>query len=315
MDFKLGVPFCNPFRSDRNPSMSIFRTRQGVLYHTDWADTFFKGTVTDLVAQLYSLDFNDTLRRIDRDMKLGITNPGENGYQKIIEHYRRPTEKEEEDAKAPTLIQAITRKFDTADLAYWEKYAVTHKDLLDLRNSHESVEIYAIKKLWVDKRKVSLRETELCFGYLFNHLYWKIYRPERAKGDHKWFTSTPYRLMYGLCNIPPEKGSKIIVTKSVKDYMVLKKVSSYICGVQGESIEAINEENLALLRGTDNQVYINFDGDKPGKDNSMKFTKAYGFKHINVPDFYVEQGIKDFADLAKERGIQTVIDYFRMKGL
>jgi len=41
----------------------------------------------------------------------------------------------------------------------------------------------------------------------------------------------------------------------------------------------------------------------------------HGFNYINVPRKYLVEGIKDWADLAKTHGMQTIENYLKEKGL
>jgi hypothetical protein len=49
--------------------------------------------------------------------------------------------------------------------------------------------------------------------------------------------------------------------------------------------------------------------------NSQQITKLFGFDYCNVPKQYLHQGVKDWADLAKDFGMNAVENYLRKKQL
>ena len=68
-----------------------------------------------------------------------------------------------------------------------------------------------------------------------------------------------------------------------------------------------------INRLKDKKVLINYDSDPPGKANSRKLTEKFGYSHVNVPDNLWP--IKDFADMIKEYGTETVKNYLKSKGI
>ena len=52
--------------------------------------------------------------------------------------------------------------------------------------------------------------------------------------------NVPLQTSWGLENINEEQNT--IITKSLKDYMVVKKVYNHVAGVQNESLAAFSEE-------------------------------------------------------------------------
>ena len=72
--------------------------------------------------------------------------------------------------------------------------------------------------------------------------------------------------------------------------------------------------NTPIKKGK--EVWISYDSDPAGKKASIKITKEFGFKHINVPDNYWEEdGIKDWADVYNKYGSNPIIEHFKKKGL
>lgn len=300
-DFQFGKAFTSPLREDdRVPSFAINVGRTGNLFHLDYGDPLKRGGCVDFVMQLYGVSFDKALRMIDQDLKVGITSG--KGSQDIIRP--RPVIKVE---KEPAFIQVVTRKFDSAELAYWNSYHTSEQEL-------KENDIYAIKKLYVDRQLIGYTPGTLQFAYLFEDK-WKIYRPEMPK-DRKWISNVPNDYMSGMHRITPG-CQKAVVTKSKKDEIVLAKIVPHVCSVQSESIVSINNENISLLRERCGKVYVNFDSDNVGVQ-ACKYYNQFGFGWVNCPWGYTKpngEAIKDFADLARYYGMQEVISHFKLKGI
>ena len=111
------------------------------------------------------------------------------------------------------------------------------------------------------------------------------------------------------------KADKVMITKSRKCRIVLTKLLPewVIVNVQNESMLCYNEEFVKLLEGK--EVVVNYDNDPPGKKASISVTEKFGYKHINVPDLYLEENVKDFSDMYRVYGAQPILEHFTIKGL
>ena len=300
--WKMNQVTLSPFRNEHNPSFLI-GNKYGNLSFVDFADGSIKGDCFTFVKLLYNLaSINDVLLLIDRDFGLGISNGvATEEYKKITAEYAQP----EETGKRYSLIQAVTRKFTKEELAYWNEY---HQDLQDLRDNN----IYSIDKLYLNKQRFSLKETDLRFGYLYNG-HWKIYRPFVDR-KIKWVpNNVPITEMDGRENIINCKVA--FINKSKKDYMVMKKVFPCSCAVQNEGIACFSPENLEYIKANSDAQILSFDSDVAGVKNSQQITKLFDFGYTNVPRKYLAEGIKDWADLAKAHGMKAIEDYLIEKQL
>lgn len=299
-DFTEGKATHSPFRQDENPSFCISRGNNGRLHHIDFADSTKKGSCVDLVMQLYNLNLVEALLKIDNDFCLGIKSKEEKEYIKTISNVTHTPEE-------PSLIQVVSRPFDTADLAYWNQYTIDRRDL-------KENDVYAVKKLYINGRKIPQKDTDMIFGYLYEDR-WKIYKPFATRKD-KWKMNFPNNWMSGLHRIKP--GSDVtLVTKAKKDEMILSKLVTSTCSTQNESEDAITKDNLSLLQANSDRVLINFDSDETGVRASRHFNQ-YGFGWINCPGTYVNpegKRIKDFADLVHYYGMDELIKLFKHKNL
>lgn len=291
----------SPFRKENNPSFLI-SNRGGGLHFVDFADTSKRGDCFTFVKQLYNLsNIDEVLKMIDKDFGLGISTGIVGDYKKITQQYSQP----EELGKRYSLIQVQVRKFTNEELAYWNQY---HQDITDLQKEN----IFSIDKLYLNRQLFSLKPTELRFGYFYDG-NWKIYRPYGTSKE-KWVpNNVPITTMEGKQNI--NNCELAFINKSKKDYMVIKKLFPNTCAVQNEGIACFSEENINFLKSNSKKQVLSFDSDSTGVENSKLITSTFDFDYCNVPRSYLSDGIKDWADLAKEYGMSTVEKILIKKGI
>jgi hypothetical protein len=291
----------SPFRNEKNPSF-IISNRNNELFFIDFTDTSKKGNCFHFVKELFHLaNIDEVLKLIDKDFSLGILSGSTPNYERIVSEYKQP----EETIKKYSLIQVKTRKFTHEELAYWNEY---HQDISDLKDNN----IYSVDKVYLNKQLFTLKDTELRFGYFYDN-HWKIYKPHAEK-KYKWVpNNVPITAMDGLENIKDSEFA--FINKSKKDYMVIKKLLPNTCAVQNEGMACFSEENIDYLKANSKKQILSFDADVTGVKNSQQITELFGFDYCNVPKQYLHQGVKDWADLAKDFGMNTVENYLKRKQL
>lgn len=299
--WKINRATYSPFRQENNPSF-VIGNKHGRLSFIDFADSSKRGDCFQFVKLLFNLSsMDDVLKLIDKDFGLGIHGKSTGEYKKITAEYQQP----EDLGKRYSLIQVITRKFTNEELAYWNQY---YQSLDDLRANG----VYAIKTLYLNKQRFPLKETELRFGYLYDG-HWKIYRPY-ADRKSKWVpNNVPITTMDGKEDIV--NCSVAFINKSKKDYMVMKKVFPCCCAVQNEGIGCFSPENVEYLKANSDRQILSFDADDAGVKNSQQITKLFDFEYANVPRKYLQEGIKDWADLARVHGLSTIEEILKQKHL
>lgn len=311
--FKLGSSMKSPFRRDSSPSFSI-------TVNPNWLKLMWKDFGTDevgdcfkLVAKLNSIGYRQAIEKVAEDFGLLKGKPTVTK-KEILEarNFR------EEFQKKEYLIQVERRKMTSEELAYWAQYNITQEELSRNR-------IYGISKLWFNKKKMYLDVSKLHFAYYFEDVdKWKIYTPDSK--DFKWFGNVSTFQMEGLEDLQLIKsdgiiespGSPVIITKSRKDRMILKKLYPNVCSCQNESEHAIPRD-MDVLFDMAEAKYCWFDSDEPGKTANRKLNHR-GYKWINVPNtLYERLGIKDPGDVIKtfgwENGSQILIKELKKKGL
>ena len=290
----------SPFRNESRPSFTIY-SKDGRVFYLDFSDPHHRGDCFNFVQQLFNVSLTDCLEIIDRDFNLGIKNKKREdlpNHTEIVAQYKQPEKLE----KKYSHIQVITRSFTNEELAYWNEY---YQDVEDLKENN----VYSIKKLYLNRRIIHLKETELRFGYFYDG-HWKIYRPFNK--DFKWFpNNTPITAMDGKDNLEPDQPA--FINKSKKDYMVMRKIYPHTCAVQNEGVACFSKENVEYLKHYSSKQILSFDSDVAGVKNSKMVTEMFNFEYCNVPRYYLQEGIKDWADLAKKYGLQIIEHYLKQQ--
>jgi len=301
-NWKINNATLSPFRNESNPSF-VIGNKRGFLSFIDFGDTSKRGDCFTFVKMLFNLSsIDDVLRMIDKDFGLGfLAGTSTDKYKSIQKEYKQP----EDLGKRYSLIQVVTRKFTKEELAYWNQY---YQSLDDLRANN----VYSIKEMFLNRKRFPLKETDLRFGYLYDG-HWKIYRPFGDKKS-KWVpNNVPITAMDGREDI--KNCSVAFINKSKKDYMVMKKVFPCCCAVQNEGVACFSDENVEYLKANSDRQILSFDADEVGVKNSQMITKLFDFEYANVPRKYLTEGIKDWADLAKEHGLEAIESYLKHKQL
>ena len=298
-NWKINVVTYSPFRNEKNPSF-IIGYRGGALRFVDFGDSSKKGGCFNFVMMLFNVSLNDALLMIDRDFDLGIVSGSSTKeYERIVADYVQPTA----TSKREFFIQVKTRKFTHEELAYWNAY---YQDIDDLRANN----VYSIDTIYLNKQKFPIKDTELRFGYLYEG-HWKIYRPFADK-KNKWMpNNVPITMMDGLDDITD--CDVAFINKSKKDYMVMKKVFPCCCAVQNEGMGCFSEENVEFIKENSERQILSFDSDETGVKNSKLISDKFDFEYCNVPRIYLDEGIKDWADLARIHGLKTIEKYLTQK--
>lgn len=299
-DWKINNPTKSPFHKDDNPSFLI-GNKNGYLSFIDFSDTSKRGGCFDFVQMLFGLpSLFHVLQLIDKDFSLGISNGVVGDYKRIVSEYKQP----EDLGRRYSIIQVKTRKFTNLELEYWNGY---HQSIDDLKRE----KVYSLDKVYFNKQLFPLKETELRFGYYYEG-NWKIYRPFNPPKT-KWMPNNVHiTQMDGKQDIIGVDVA--LITKSRKDYMVMKKLIT-CCAVQNEGIGCFSPENVDYIDENVKRKVLSFDSDPTGVKNSKQITEMFGWEYCNTPRSYLSDGIKDWADLAKSYGMETIEKILKKKGI
>lgn len=188
-----------------------------------------------------------------------------------------------------TEIGVRTRKWDLRDKAFWaDKYGITSKQL-------EYYNIHPLEGMFINS--IYTQCQDIAYGYYFGRLpdgreAWKLYQPYAEK-KRKWRGNCPESLLQGFKEMEKE-GEVLLITKSLKDVVVLRKAGYPSFAPQAESVH-ISHEVMAELKKSFQTIIILYDNDAPGKAAA----EAIALDH-NLPLFFLPDGTKDASDFVEK---------------
>ena len=287
-DFKSGVVMNSPLRQDDKPSFSIFTDRKGTLRFKDFG-TGDTGDCFTFLQQLFGTDFYSSLIRITEDFKLDLMYDKRNVVHKPFDGFTTAIKELKFDAKKS--INVKTQPLTFVDKYYWKQYGI-YENILKLYN------VFSCKCVFIGDKVVGYyKNNDPIYGYMFykdNTYTWKIYRPLSLSG-YKWMSNTNRTIFQGWDQLP-ERGELIIITKSLKDVMVLRTLGFISAALQNE-ITNIKDTVARELYERFNIVYILNDFDYTGVRGANNLKKKYGFTPIFLQDFSTRHnGFKDISD-------------------
>jgi hypothetical protein len=164
-------------------------------------------------------------------------------------------------------IGIVRQNWAERDLEYWGQYNID-KDTLKKFN------VFVIKHYLSDGIvKWSYTEDNPMYAYKIDDKF-KIYRPKATKAI-KWRSSTTNANVQGLAQLK-KTGDILIITKSLKDVMVLYKMGIAAISPSSET-SFISDKLLTELQSRFKKIIVIFDRDSTGVTQLRKVCKE---KHI-----------------------------------
>lgn len=282
--FKPGLIYNSPFRKDTNPSFGIFLSkRTGKLLFKDHGSGVC-GDVIKFVREYTGIsNYNEVLQEIVKRLK--ITN-------KTVLKSTKPIESKE------TVIGIVRQAFTKIDEQYWGSYHIS-MPTLEKYNVH-SIKYYLcngiVKGIYKDENPM--------YAYkVYNNF--KIYRPLGDKFT-KWRNNLTEFDVQGYAQLP-KKGNLLIITKSLKDVMVLHEMGYNAVSPSSEST-FIPDIVLNDLKKRFKNILLCFDRDAPGVTNMRKVSLKTGLKGFLVHKSFKA---KDISDAVKTNGFESVHDWLK----
>lgn len=298
---KEGDCISSPFRKDNSPGCKFVR-EGGLLKLTDWASIGSKVNGVSIFSvdcfQSIQILNNIPLSMVYSRLQKAIDNSkdieiGEIETPKIIT--TRIKKKKEE-----SYIFYWRRKWNKWDYDFWSPYEITRKQLDE--DGIAPINAWAMQKKGKETKKYTCNHWN---SYVLNDISWKhrlkIYQPYSK--SMKFFGNVNKDDIGGLYTLK-EGNSPIIITKSYKDYRVLKNAGYNVIWFQNEGmLPDLNK----LKKHKHRKFLILFDNDKAGIKAAYKIRnlmRKAGFKTKAMclnRNFYKFNDVKDPSDLIKNR--------------
>lgn len=289
--------YISPFREDKHPSMSFLAISTEEILWKDWGDTAQESPlgVVSFVMKLYNCSYFEALSIINRDMCLGLEGLSTKADGKVNSPVNVPKKRPFEVNNKHKLIEIEAQIFKKEDVAYWESYGITLSTLIRYN-------VRTVKYVWLNGIMVRMySRSNPVYSYYLGEKdkkqYYKIYSPKSPK-HKKWLTNAPQNIIQGINNLT-WTDDKLIITKSLKDVMLLNEMGIDAVALQSET-SSLEERTATLFMASYDDIYVLFDNDETGVKFSAKLCKEYNtFKSIFIKNKFA---VKDISDFAKEYG-------------
>lgn len=297
----------SPFRDDSKPGCWFEYSISGKLKFVDWASNYVLNGAKivsidcfDAVKLHYNLsNFYETLEFIYKHLIEG----------KEITERQTPKKKAEKREKTPTTIHVETREFNQRDAQFWKKYGISSANLREDK-------VFAVKKYQILNSKSSgkiINTFGLSYAYTdFEDDKKKIYSPYASKIG-KFITNCGKDDVGGVSSLP-EEGDKLIISKSYKDYRVLRNQGYNAVWFQNEGMFPTPFTLLPILFGF-KEIIVFFDNDRAGIDSSKRLVeyikgldRTLSVREISLP---IIPGIKDPSDFIHKKGKEKLNEFLK----
>ena len=299
----LGVPiqtrtlFRSPLRKDKNPTCS-FKYFYGKLRFKDWAQTGMTKDCFDIVMEINRCSFGDALLIIARAFDLANVQPKHKPYRPQA----RQAYENEKSKGNKSIIGVETRDFTQVDVDYLKPFGIT-------RDLCERYRVYSLNRVWLNYRLMhTSTHGDPMLGYFLGldeqqNQKWKVYFYKRT-GRMRFMCNT--NRIQGLVQLP-ESASLLVLTKSLKDVMVLDSFGVPAIAMQSETAMPYDYIVDSLRERFRNIVSL-YDFDYAGIRTASKLKKEFGIRPFFLTDGRFDTrnfGAKDISDFIRDNGRDT----------
>lgn len=282
--YQIGKLMNSPLRHDDSiPSFAIYKARQGNLMFKDHG-TGDTGNALKFIKLYKGIQ---TREELEREL-LRIVRHTEPSKTIVSNNCSKPID------SYVSNIGIVRQPFTDVDKKYWKQFHIS----LDTLKKYQ---VFSIKYFLCNRVvKGTYKENNPMYAYKVDDKF-KIYRPLASKYT-KWRTNLTNLNVQGLSEIPQEGGDVLIITKSLKDVMVLHEMG--VDAIAGSSETTFIPDNvLKSLRRKYKHILILYDRDKIGVHNSRKLSKEY-----KLDAFLINKKFKakDISDAVKDNGFDTI---------
>lgn len=285
--------FSNPYRVDRHPTCQFYRAVGNTkLRMHDWTE-WFHGDCFDWVMFYRNENYSQALHSIANAFKLLDVD------EESIERVPVPTVHIE--AKLCEL-KVKRRGWLDIDRRFWGRWDFT-------RDTLNTFHVRPIQNAWLNDNQIYhyWGNNNIAYVYWFGGLDYKLYFPHESKG-RRFLHSNP-NILQGY-DMLPATGNVLVITKSLKDVMLLYQFGIPAIAPMSEA-QIILPEMYLLLKTRFDNIYSFYDYDYIGIKSMQKMKRMYGIQ----PLYLKPPQPKDFTDFYEAYGenetqllIQTVKD-------
>ena len=289
MEHYLGIPvkkglFKSPLRKDSKPTASFFRNKKGDLIFHDFRGDFY-GNFISVVMELFQCSYYKALKIIANDF--GINN---------YKNYEKHESKIEysgiifKETQSTSIIQVEKKEFSQKELDWWDSFGISKTTL-------SKYKVVSCSSIFLNGQYfTSSSDKSPIFGYYGGKKdgleLWRIYMP--TKKTFRFLSNWSSSIIQGSKQLI-ESGDYCILSKSLKDVMLLHEFNFISCAPNAESI-TISKSQFDKLNQKFNNIIIFFDNDLAGVQGAHRYKKQFNCKCIFIKRKYA----KDISDLYKK---------------
>lgn len=283
----------SPFRNDNRPSFGFYK-HNNTWFFKDLADES-SGTFVQFVQKMFNLEFKDAMNKIVWDLNLG-------GKDIKVE---RVYEVKEPQPKTYVQISFTPQPFKDRHHRFWNVVSCSE-------DWCKKYDCYAVKDLWIARRKYPISDTERVFAYLAkDEDKVKIYFPDRS-GIMRFRNSASYHYLWNYTNIKDQHHNTLIVQKSMKDLIVTSLIYPSVIATQAEAVKIFNDEVVQNIANISDDVCIFYGSDNDGVKKSTAITNEFGWKYMNTPNILLPD-INDAYSYVRKYGIKELEKLIKSK--
>lgn len=290
-----GVKYLAPYRNDKEEDC-YFEEYGDKLYFVDFASVPQSLNWYTFVGKcIKSSDHYTILNYITIELNLGKGNKS----LKKITAQKENTTVELKQVKKDRPITYLPRNFNHKDKHFWGKYNISRANL----EEDKVIPISMYQSISRLGETFTITTFDLMYAYTeFPIGKVKIYKPYGDKLS-KWFTNCNQNDVGGT---GPQSGELLLITKSYKDYRVVKNIGINSRWFQNEGMFPSVTIIKNLVKGFE-RVVIWFDNDEVGIKNAKLLVGVINSiipglaTAIHLDTSLLEESIKDPSDLVAKR--------------
>lgn len=284
--------FCSPLRRDKHPTCT-FNYGQSRLFFRDWSQPTYKDCF-DIVQDMYLVDFNTALQIIAEDFNL-TEKPSNSSLPVSGQTHKRENRKSEK-----SIIKVKTQAFTPVDKRYLQSYHIP-------LSVAKYFKVFSVKYAWLNGKQIyTFTKGDPCLAYYFGidsfgNQKWKLYFYKRR---NLWKFICNTSRINGWIQIP-ESGSKLVITKSMKDVLCLTKFKIPSIAMQGET-QIPYDYIIDELKTRYDQIVTFYDFDLTGIRAANTIKKLYGIPYVFLTNGRfntIDYGEKDISDYLQTNGV------------
>ena len=300
MEHYLGVPvkkglFRSPLRDDKNPTCAFYRNKRGDLIMKDFGSSFC-GNFISVVMEKFQCSYVQALQIIGNDFGIIHKDFKVNKPQLVYTGSKM-------DESSQAIIRVEIREFQPYELAWWKTFGISKETL-------KKFNVFSCKNIWLNDHLFHLEsQNQHIYGYYGGKVdgieKWRIYHPMRKK--YRFLSNWNSTQIQGMKQLP-NTGDYLVITKSMKDCMVLYEFGIPAIAPNSENI-FITEVQYNKLKQRFKHIVVIYDNDIPGLEGLRRIRKNFpDVKIAFIPRKYNAKDISDFYKAYGKEETQKLID-------